>query len=486
MRNATRYVSGVRRVLGTVVALIAIVAPAWPQPIDIRELEGTTWYGLYMNGQKIGFSRSSVEAAGDGTVRFLQDITFRLAMVGVKQDMKAVTTRIYSLEGPLRSVEVRVDDPQGTSQYAAKVTPHGIELTSTVGGRTSVRTLPPPKETLQDAVRSMEIMRGGPATGDKFTYYFFEPMFGQELEAVSEVLGSEERIFDGVPTKVYSLKTLLQPIGMESVSYLSESGELLEDRIAGGMITMRLEPEAVAKDVKYQNDTIVSNAAMLKAPIANARERDTLHLRVRGPLTADHLFSDAGQTFTPDGDGWLFEGRTAKAPAAPPHVPIVDGEAAQWTKPTLYVQSDDPKMMSKAREIVGGETESFKVVEKLVRWVSANMKPAFSARLSNSLEVLDSLEGDCTEHSILLVGLARAAGVPAREVAGLIYADAPKPGFYFHQWAKVWVGEWMDVDPTFGQVFADATHVKLSEGDLVEQVRLLPVIGKIAIEVVED
>ena len=256
--------------------------------------------------------------------------------------------------------------------------------------------------------------------------------------------------------------------------------------IAGGMITMRLESEEVAKDVKYQNDTIVSNAAMVKKPISNPRERGTLHLRIRGPLTSDHLFNDAGQTFTPDGDGWLFEGRKAKAPVTRPRAPITDGEAAQWTKPALYVQSDDAALIAKAREIAGGETDSLTVVEKLVRWVSDNMKPAFSARLSNSLEVLQSMEGDCTEHSILFVGLARAAGIPAREVAGLIYADSPKPGFYFHQWAKVWIGEWMDVDPTFDQVYADATHIKLSEGDLVEQVRLLPVIGKIAIDVVED
>jgi transglutaminase-like putative cysteine protease len=299
-------------------------------------------------------------------------------------------------------------------------------------------------------------------------------------------MGSEERVLDGVKTKVYSVKTLLKPIGMDSVSVLSETGELLEDHIGGGMITMRLEPEAVAKDVKYQNDTIVSNAAMVKAPIRDPRERDALRLRIRGPLTSDQMFNDAGQRFTPDGDGWLFDGRKAFAPAGPVRLPVPGSEAEQWLRPTLYVQSDDPKMIAKAREIVGEEKDTLKIVEKIVHWVSDNMRSTFSARLTNALEVLNSMEGDCTEHSVLFVGLARAAGVPAREVAGLIYADSPQPGFYFHQWAKVWVGTWMDVDPTFNEVFADATHIKLSEGDLAEQVRLLPVIGKISIEVVGD
>jgi hypothetical protein len=470
------------RILGALAVLLLVAPASRAQALDLSKITGTSWYGLYMNGQKIGFAQSSIDVLDDATVRVVQDATFRLAMVGMKQEMKAVTTRRYSAEGALISVEERVDDPSGTSEFDARVTGAGLELRSTVGGRNTVTQLPAPRETLADSIKMVEMMRRGPSKGEKFSYYLFEPMFQQELEAASEVIGFEERLLDGVPTKVYSVKTTLRPIGMESVSFLSETGELLEDHIGGGMITMRLEPEAVAKDVHYQNDTIVSNAAMLQAPIARPRERETLRLRIHGPLGTEHLFNDAGQTFTPEGDGWLFEGRKAAAPPAPVRAPVTGGDAAQWTRPTMYVQSDDPRIVAKAREIAGGETDALKIVEKLVHWISDNVRSTFSARLTNSLEVLDSLEGDCTEHSVLFVGLARAAGVPAREVAGLIYADSPRPGFYFHQWAKVWVGRWMDVDPTFDQVFADATHIKLSEGDLIEQVRLLPVIGKISIE----
>jgi transglutaminase-like putative cysteine protease len=101
------------------------------------------------------------------------------------------------------------------------------------------------------------------------------------------------------------------------------------------------------------------------------------------------------------------------------------------------------------------------------------------------LEVLERREGDCTEHSILFIGLARAGGLPAREVAGLVYVESPQPGFYFHQWAKVWVGTWIDVDPTFDQPLADVTHIKLGEGDLFAQAKLIPVIGRIRIEVID-
>ncbi|OQB95532.1 MAG: Transglutaminase-like superfamily protein [Candidatus Hydrogenedentes bacterium ADurb.Bin101] len=114
------------------------------------------------------------------------------------------------------------------------------------------------------------------------------------------------------------------------------------------------------------------------------------------------------------------------------------------------------------------------------------MHNVFSARLSNSLEVLESLEGDCTEHSVLFIGLARAVGLPAREVAGLIYVEGSQPGFYFHQWATVWLGEWVDVDPTFNQLPVDVTHIKLSEGDWFRQAKILPLIGRMKIKVLTD
>ncbi len=67
-------------------------------------------------------------------------------------------------------------------------------------------------------------------------------------------------------------------------------------------------------------------------------------------------------------------------------------------------------------------------------------------------------------------------------MAGLVYVSGGEPGFYFHQWAKVWVGKWIDVDPTFDQPLADVTHIKLAEGDLFEQAKIMPIIGQLKIQ----
>lgn len=81
-------------------------------------------------------------------------------------------------------------------------------------------------------------------------------------------------------------------------------------------------------------------------------------------------------------------------------------------------------------------------------------------------DVLANRAGDCTEHTLLFVTLARAAGIPAREVGGLLYdANGGRPIFGWHAWAEIHDrAQWISVDPTWNQFFVDATHIKLSSG----------------------
>ncbi len=456
------------------------------QSLDLSQLEGENWYGLYLNGQKSGYSMHSVERGDDGTVNVIEDARFRLNMSGVPQDMRMYAKRTYAPDGRLRAVESQIDDAKGTSRFDAVVDGDGLILKADVGGAKTELRMPRPKESLQDALKQAEMVQGSPKVGDALTFTTFEPMKPGEIKGRSEIVAIEERLLEGAPTKVYKIHTSLDFMGIETVSYVTEQGTTLED-ITAGQITMRLEPKEIAQDVDYSNDVIVSNAAIVNSPISEPRTRKDIHLRLKGPLSPAHLFNDERQFLTQNGDSFEF---TAKALALDgfktARLPVTDEKVAQWLKPTLFVQSDDPRIVQKAQEIVGDEKDTLKASKLLCEWVYENVNTIFSARLTNALEVLDSLEGDCTEHSILFVGLARAAGLPAREVAGLIYMDGSKPGFYFHQWAKVWVGKWIDVDPTWNQPLADVTHIKLAEGDLFQQAQLIPIIGQIQVEVLDD
>lgn len=454
--------------------------------VDLESLVGEDWYGLYFNGQKAGYAKESVTLGKDNVLTMTEEVQFRIKMSGAEQNMQLRATRVYGADGELDRAHTQVVDQTGKLEFTAEAQGDQVKYTSIVGGAKTERLIPNPHETLEEVLSQTSLATEDAAIGDTAEYEMFDPINQMELQYKSSVIGIEERVFGGVPTKVFVIRTTAEPIGIESTAYVTAEGTVLED-IYAGTITMRLEAKEVAQDVNYSNDVIISNAAIVDELIADPRTRESLELELTGPLTSRHLFNDERQFIAADGNRFSFRAkRISMDGVETPSLPITDAAMQEWIKPTTFVQSDDPRLVQKAKAIIGSETNALKASELLCEWVYKNVQTSFSARLTNSLEVLDSLAGDCTEHSMLFIGLARAAGLPAREVAGLVYVDGPPAGFYFHQWAKVWVGKWIDVDPTFNQPLADVTHIKLAEGDLYEQIRLVPIIGQLQVSVVDD
>jgi transglutaminase-like putative cysteine protease len=101
-----------------------------------------------------------------------------------------------------------------------------------------------------------------------------------------------------------------------------------------------------------------------------------------------------------------------------------------------------------------------------------------------ALDVLDTREAECQGHAYLYAALARSLEIPTRVVNGIVYS-ADFEGFLYHTWAESLVdGHWIAVDPTFGTVPADATHVKLVEGEtLAELTPLVDWIGRVNVTV---
>lgn len=149
-------------------------------------------------------------------------------------------------------------------------------------------------------------------------------------------------------------------------------------------------------------------------------------------------------------------------------------------EPLLQVQA--LPMAVAAVGIAGPARDAVQIARRLTRWVydSVRKEPTFS--LPNALQVLQTRRGDCNEHTQLYIALARALGLPARFASGLAYVDGK---FYYHAWPEVWLGEWVAVDPTWGQFPADASHLRFTVGGLARQAELLRLIGNLGIDVLE-
>jgi len=146
------------------------------------------------------------------------------------------------------------------------------------------------------------------------------------------------------------------------------------------------------------------------------------------------------------------------------------------------IQSHDPRIAAQARRVIERERSPARVAELLTHWVHATVRRAVpqAGSVPSAAKVLETGRGDCNEAATLFVALARSTGLPARTVAGLIYLDGR---FYYHAWAEVYLNDWIAVDPTFDQFPADAAHLPIAIGGLARQVELVPLIGRLKLEV---
>ena len=161
-------------------------------------------------------------------------------------------------------------------------------------------------------------------------------------------------------------------------------------------------------------------------------------------------------------------------------LPSADTSLTMYLRPEPLLQSTNPRIEAQARLVMGRGRDPRETAVALAHWVAATVRYEAGAVLPSALAVFEGRRGDCTEHTTLFVALARAAGLPARPVAGLLFAGGR---LYYHDWAEVYLNGWVAVDPTLDQLPADAGHLRLVVGGLARQMELTRLIGKLRLEV---
>jgi tetratricopeptide (TPR) repeat protein len=219
-------------------------------------------------------------------------------------------------------------------------------------------------------------------------------------------------------------------------------------------------------------------------PITDQRRLSNLVLRLRakapGPIDniKDNIKS-ATQTVAQKSATELEVTVAARTAGAEKTIqlPVKDPELAPFIKATPEFASDKKEVIDQARQIAGDDRDAWSVARKLAAWTNKNLewKVVISA---DPVDTLATREADCSEFSALFVAMARSLGLPARMVTGLAYNGSSFGG---HAWVEVWAGRWIELDPTWGTSFVDATHIRDASNALVTSAAL----NLIELEVIE-
>jgi transglutaminase-like putative cysteine protease len=235
----------------------------------------------------------------------------------------------------------------------------------------------------------------------------------------------------------------------------------------------------------YVSDLLLATSIRPNRTVPDPRNISSLTLKLSGINDPALIIPSFRQKFTQlDSQTYYLKITTrSKESILPRKIPLLEPDFKDYLKATAYIQSGHPSIRILAKEIAGPEKDGLRVSERLVKWVYTNLDKSFLAAIPNAVDVLKKRSGDCKAHAVLFTALARSLGLPARLVSGVVETD--DGAFYYHQWAEVYTGQWIPVDPVFGTVPVDATHIKLSQGDLSEQLHLLNAIGALSIEILD-
>lgn len=149
------------------------------------------------------------------------------------------------------------------------------------------------------------------------------------------------------------------------------------------------------------------------------------------------------------------------------HDPVLDDSLKKkYTEAAKYWEKDNPVIVNKLNEILSNsppqETSEkakliFRYVVNSLKYDSGRLKDASIERLGAVTALNNQSSAVCMEFTDLFIALARAAGIPARELDGYAYTEntALRPlsltKDVLHAWPEYWDDRrgWVMVDPTW-------------------------------------
>jgi hypothetical protein len=358
-----------------------------------------------------------------------------------------------------------------------------LEIGNASGSRTETRHLAEAPALMLSVGR--RLAAEGLAAGTRKEWMVFDPATMKNAP-VNISIGARE-IVRGGGRVIPAFKVEMAFSGLTTTSWITDTGEIVREESPMGLITvLETQDEATALAVSsHMQEDMLQSAAIVphmarRQQIVEPRDVKKIKLRLRGAELSKAEVDGSGQTI----DGEFIELVDPRDLTASPTPNDLD----RYLQPEPFIESDAPEIKAEAEQMVAGVTGVRNRAERLTRAVNAliDKKPTLS--LPSALEVLRTKVGDCNEHTVLYVALARSIGIPARINVGVVYVHG---AFYYHAWPEVYIDEgnnrgmWLPVDPTLNQFPTDATHLRLARGGLDKQAAILPMIGKTEIFVQE-
>ncbi len=462
--------------IATTSSLIYRHAPIKGSGIEAQSLlpeKTERWMGIYLKGQKIGFSSSRFYREAEGYSVY-EEIKMRLTVFGTEQDTHTLTHVFLSPDLRIQSFRFSMESVEQRLKISGKFTGKTLNLDIETPNSKRAHKIELAEEPQMSPTVLPYLIKKGLKNGTRLRLPVFDPLTMSIQNMLIEIAGMEKIMIAGREVEAFKLRGHFQ--GVELLMWVDEEGNKLKEESPLLGFTLISEPREEAMKVKDAPPDIIQQTSVtfnLRLP----HEVSYLRMRLKGIDLKAFELHGGRQTLRGNIVEIVKEDLLSLKPL---ELPISGMEP--FLEDTPFVPSKDPMIINLAREIIGKEKNSLTVARLLHDWVFKNIEKTPSITIPTALDVLKTRRGDCNEHTTLYAALARSIGLPVRITVGLVYKDG---SFYYHAWPEVFVGKWIAIDPTLGQFPADAKYLRLLSGDLDKQLGIVRVINKLSLEGIE-
>jgi transglutaminase-like putative cysteine protease len=441
------------------------------------------WFGIYVNSERVGFYRQQIDKSGDG-YRMEGNGSVRMKVMSFSKEASMRETYQVTKGLALRSFDVEQTVNGSSSHVSGTVSGSAIHIKSEISGKTTDKMIkfkgdvfPGPALNLYPLMRSV-------AAGSSYKIQAFDPEEVKIKEIQISVIG-EEKSSEGVAA--LKLRNNLYPFVSNDI-WVDGQGNTIEESVREGLVTTKAElPNALGSFISdwalAKKDLIYDfSLVRVQPPIKEPKKLTGLAVEISEWNDSLPLLQDGGQQVIKRGSGKVVVKTGSLAAASLGTKALKPADA--YLKPADKIESDAPEIKAQAKTLAEGVKSQEELAKKLAAWTADWLKDTIDDG-GSAVESYKSKSGNCQTHARLYTALARAAGIPTRFVSGLVYLDGM--GFLYHSWAESFIGDrWVSVDPTYNQLPADPTHIKLLEGHLPENMTpIIAIIGRIKMNVLD-
>lgn len=447
--------------------------------------------GAYFKGRKIGYVHSLTEKGrlnGDPVIRVGNHAHVDMEVQGEKRLTRLDQECYLDRDGNLHSFNY--DQSIMGHRLVVRGKRRGDELVVEIdaGGSKRKKTFKVTNDLYTSGLIKYALLKEKLGAGDEREFdILLEPLLAVEKIHI-KVLEESKGYVDGKDTTILTVEENFK--GITGILRLTADGRTIEELSPQGFRLLPVSREEAKTDVAPLPITELLTASRIDVEkrIDHPEKVERLDLLLKNLPPGFAVKEGRGQKIIKakrgdEGIDYHFRIERITLPDDATSLPARERDLAIYLAADHVINSDEEAIVNKAREIVGDEKNTLRAAEKIYRWVYENIDKKLIDTVS-ALDTLKSGEGECQAHSNLFAALARSAGIPAKVVSGIVYSREFE-GFMYHAWNEVYAGEWISLDATLGEFPANATHVKLAEGGLAEQLKVMALVGRVGAEVTD-